>query len=70
MDNLSQNEIRNLKRTERILRRLEKDKESGWDRQYAWQQHGVECDCGCVLTRGKLAKHHRTKIHEAFNKYE
>ncbi len=43
--------------------RLANDRAEGYKRQREWKAEVTECECGCVVTKGKLAEHRKTKKH-------
>ncbi len=45
------------------IARLENDRAQGYARQLKWKAQVVECECGCVVTNGKLAEHRKTQKH-------
>ena len=50
-----------------------KDKIAGYNKKYYDDNKDIlgakiECECGCVISRSRKARHFKTKIHRAFEK--
>ncbi len=48
---------------ENVAKRVEEDRSNNWERQTNYKKQQVTCECGCVLTKGEMYRHVKSKRH-------